>query len=246
MRFTRAGCEAQHRADLSGMPAWALASGAGVDPAPLTRWFGSLPALTAYSGDSAPFLGKIHEPYHRPFWLHRCRHRPYETSCHRHYALPRSVSHIDPSLLAGTGTAQSQRADTAPGAGLKRRRARETNARGMALDGLDVWSRRPRRNLRALERGLFSETSRRGWRQHVAGDNSQEAQRCCRSGASLAPLRRMVGQCQAAGRECHRDVKIRRRPQKTLKKQFAPCGTWRHSTKHTTSKGSQTVASHST
>ena len=173
MRFVLAGCEAQHGAGLSGMPAWALASGAVADPAPLTRWFGSLPALTAYSpGIPHPFLGKIHGPCHRPFWLHRCRHRPYETSCHRHHALPRSVSHIDPGLLAGTGTAQSQRADAAPGAGLKRRGARETNARGMALDGLDVGSRRPRRNLRALERGLFSETPRRGWGQRVAGDNS--------------------------------------------------------------------------
>ncbi len=106
MWFVLARCEAQHGAGLSGMPAWALASGAVADPAPLTRWFGSLPAPTAYSpGIPHPFLGKIRGPCHRPFWLHGCRRRPCETSCHRHHALPRSVSHIDPGLLAGTGTA---------------------------------------------------------------------------------------------------------------------------------------------
>ena len=149
---------------LSGMFTWAPMPGAGADSVPITSAPVRPPsgADGVLSGDSAPFLEKSRGPCHRPFWLHRYRHRQYKMSCYRHHTLPRLVSHTDPSLLMGIGAAQSQRADAVPGAGLKRRGALEINARGMAPDVPGVENRGLRQKLRALERDLFSETLRRG------------------------------------------------------------------------------------
>ena len=144
---------------MSGMFAWAPMPGAGVDSVPITSASVRPPsgADGVLSGDFAPFLGKIHGPCHRPFWLHRYRHRQYKMSCYRHHTLPRLVSHTDPSLLMGIGAAQSQRADAVPGAGLKRRGARDKCKR----DGAG----RPR----CGEQGAAAEAARLGTRS-VFGD----------------------------------------------------------------------------